>query len=91
MDVLLEKLECGEGIMLDMATMVAVTLSYERDVTGKLIRILNWVKENLSTGKLLNRDGLLHCKMTLCGTNELTWQVHGMATVMFLGWRLCCL
>ena len=91
LDKVLVKLADGQETFLDVAIMVAVTLSHCRDVKEKMKLILDFCLEKLRAGEFFNESGLLHCRLSLLGNNDQTWQVHGVATLMYLGWRLCCL
>ena len=84
------KLDNGQETYLDVAIMVAVTLSFCRDVKEKMQLILEIGLEKLRSGEFFNDSGLLRCRLSLTGINDQTWQVHAVATLMFLGWRLCC-
>lgn len=89
-DKLLEKLSHGQGNVLDFTIMLAITLSYERDMKRKMKHIMGIVQEIMKSGVLLNVEGLLHHKLSLTRTKNTMWQIHGMATIIHLGWRLCC-
>lgn len=87
----LRRLSEGAGQFLDLSVMVAIALSYERDTRAAMTAILEIAQEKLKSGDLLGKNGLLDGKMSIVGTSDVTWQVHGMATLMYLGWRLCCI
>ena len=91
LDKVLVKLASGKEAFLDVAIMIAVTLSHCRDVKEKMKLILEICLKKLRTGEFFNDSGLLHCRLSLTGKNNQTWQVHAVATLMYLGWRLCCL
>lgn len=91
LDKVLVKLADGKETFLDVAIMVAVTLSYSRDVKEKMKLILEICLEKMRAGVFFDGSGLLHCRLSLTGKKDQVWQVHAVATLMYLGWRLCCM